>query len=97
MPAIDIFGKGHVVRGNEGWEITAAGRDFLAMLEAVTQDNLPQEMEPDRSALRDGERGDLIVVGHRFRNRVHRPGTPRRKAHGITGAAGIRRGENLSN
>ena len=38
-PAIDIFGCGYVLRDDEGWEITAAGRDFLRALEAVTQDN----------------------------------------------------------
>src|SRR5262245_33341496 len=40
VPSIDIFGDGHVLRDNEGWQITAEGRNFLAMLEAVTQDNL---------------------------------------------------------
>ena len=34
-PAIDIFGSGYVLRDDEGWEITAAGRDFLRALEAV--------------------------------------------------------------
>ena len=41
--------------------------------------------------------GDLIVVGHRFRNRLHRPGAPMRKARGIRDEANIRRGENASN
>ncbi|MBI5320810.1 aminoacyl-tRNA deacylase [Bradyrhizobium sp.] len=99
VPAIDIFGDGYVMRGDEGWEITAGGRDFLAMLEAVTQDNLPQETEPEPDGAGAAEpltRGDLIVVGHRFRNRVHRPGTPLRRARGIAGSAGIRHGENAS-
>jgi hypothetical protein len=97
VPAIDIFGDGYVQRSDDGWEITAAGRDFLAMLEAVTQDNLPQDEQPehDAPAGEAGERGDLIVVGHRFRNRVHRPGMPPRKPRSIPGAA-IRRGENAS-
>ena len=34
-PTIDIFGSGYVLRDDEGWEITAAGRDFLRALEAV--------------------------------------------------------------
>jgi hypothetical protein len=97
VPDIDLFGNGYVLRGEQGWEITAAGRDFLAMLESITQDNLPQEDEPEHAARvsEAGERGDLIVVGHRFRNRVHRPGTPVRQRRGIS-AAGLRRGENAS-
>lgn len=96
VPAIDIFGDGYVLRGSEGWQITAAGRDFLAMLEAITQDNLPPETEPDRATAHARERGDLIVVGHRFRNRVHRPGAPLHKARGLSGGAGVRRGENAT-
>ena len=96
VPGIDIFGSGYVLRGDDGWEITAAGREFLAMLEAVTQDNLPSEAEPELPAAppadRDGR--SLIVVGHRFRNRVHRPGTPPRKLGAVSGVA--RRGENAS-
>ena len=96
VPAIDIFGKGYVLRGEQGWEITAAGRDFLAMLEAVTQDNLPMEAEPAPHTVQPPERDGrtLIVVGHRFRNRVHRPGMPARKV--IAGGASARRGENAS-
>lgn len=100
VPAIDIFGDGYVLRGNEGWEITAAGRDFLALLEAVTQDNLPSLDASDPAASsgqQASEAGDLIVVGHRFRNRVHRPGTLMRKTRGTFGGAGIRHGENVSN
>lgn len=97
VPAIDIFGKGYVQRGDDGWEITAEGRDFLARLEAVTQDNLPVEAAPEPHtvppAQTDGH--SLIVVGHRFRNRVHRPGTPARKAGAMPG--GARRSENMSN
>jgi hypothetical protein len=84
VPVIDIFGQGYVVRTDDGWEITPTGRDFLAMLEAVTQDNLP---EPDEAPVASTEsaapeRASLIVVGHRFRNRVHRPGLPVRMAAG---------------
>ena len=32
VPVIDIFGCGYVVRDAEGWQITAAGRTFLAAL-----------------------------------------------------------------
>ena len=80
VPAIDIFGQGYVVRTDDGWEITPAGRDFLAMLEAVTQDNLPQPDEAPAESAESAasERASLIVVGHRFRNRVHRPGMPAR-------------------
>ena len=85
VPAIDIFGQGYVVREDDGWQITSAGRDFLDALEAVTQDNLPQPDEAP-AELTDSvapERFGLIVVGHRFRNRIHRPGTPMRKTGGF--------------
>ena len=97
VPDIDLFGNGYVLRGEQGWQITAAGRDFLAMLESVTQDNLPHEDEPELAdpVSETGARGDLIVVGHRFRNRVHRPGMPLRKPRAVA-LAGIRRGENVS-
>ncbi len=70
---MDIFGSGYVVRDHAGWEITAAGRKFLSALEAVTQDNQPVEAE--LSVAHDVEateprRGTLIVVGHRFKNRI---------------------------
>ena len=81
VSAVDIFGQGYVVRDDDGWEITPAGRVFLAALEAVTQDNLalPHELPAVAVASRAEERGALIVVGHRFRNKVHRHGTPARK------------------
>ena len=41
VAAIDIFGCGYVLRDAEGWQITAAGREFLDALEAITQDNRP--------------------------------------------------------
>jgi hypothetical protein len=50
VPAIDIFGNGYVLRDDQGWEITPAGREFLGMLEAVTQDNLPSIREPKAKA-----------------------------------------------
>ena len=75
VQAIDIFGSGYVLRDNEGWEITAEGRDFLHVLEAVTQDNRAAEIEtpvsPDPK-LAERPPGALIVVGHRFRNRPRR-------------------------
>jgi hypothetical protein len=74
-PAIDIFGSGYVLRDGEGWEITAAGRDFLRALEAVTQDNLPpvsEQVPLDGSGAAESPRGALIVVGYRFKNRINR-------------------------
>lgn len=72
--SIDIFGSGHVIHHGEEWEITAIGRVFLHSLEAVTQDNLPDEdaPPPSDSAGGDAERasGELIVVGHRFKSRL---------------------------
>jgi hypothetical protein len=87
VSAVDIFGQGYVVRDDDGWEITPAGRVFLAALEAVTQDNLQPDDPPAVSADNSGQdRGGLIVVGHRFRNRIHRPGMPVRKAGAKVGA-----------
>ena len=45
VPSIDIFGSRYVLCDDEGWEITAEGRDFLRALESVTQDNRPAEIE----------------------------------------------------
>jgi len=74
VQAVDILASGHVLWDGDGWQITAEGRDFLRALEAVTQDNrLAQAGPSDRQ---DGEgderpRVELIVVGHRFKNRQH--------------------------
>lgn len=95
VPSIDIFGAGYVLRDDAGWEITAAGRAFLFSLEAVTQDNLPAMPEPEH-ALSDAEthpKGDLIVVGYRFQNRIHRRRAPPSR-HAI--AAPAPRGGNVS-
>ncbi|MET3842562.1 aminoacyl-tRNA deacylase [Bradyrhizobium sp. OAE829] len=77
VPAIDIFGAGYVLRDDDGWQITTAGRDFLAALEAVSQDNQPAEVDlpaaPDGAGRRQGA---LIVVGHRFKNRTRRDRDP---------------------
>jgi len=75
VPAIDIFGTGYVLRDDEGWQITSAGRDFLSMLEAVTQDNRTAESDLP-SPQEERREGALIVVGHRFRNRVRRDRDP---------------------
>ena len=74
VPSIDIFGCGLVVRDAGGWQITAAGRQFLAALEAVTQDNKPPAVSPSRADCAETAArppGALIVVGARFRNRIH--------------------------
>ena len=73
VAAIDIFGCGYVVRDAGGWQITAAGRNFLEALEAVTQDNRPPVSEPGPSPVPKAvpRPGDLIVIGARFRNRIH--------------------------
>jgi hypothetical protein len=75
VPSIDIFGSFYVLRDRDGWEITAEGREFLRALEAVTQDNQAVEIEqPASPASEAAERlpGTLIVVGHRFKNRIRR-------------------------
>ena len=71
VQTIDIFGSRYVLRHDEGWEITAEGRDFLSGLESVTQDNLVVEIEQPVPPASEAERppGRLIVVGHRFKNR----------------------------
>lgn len=75
VPELDIFSNGYVLRDVEGWEITSAGRKFLRALEAVTQDNLPPAPSSE-TAIRT--EGTLIVVGHRFRNRMKAQRDPER-------------------
>ena len=80
VAAIDIFGAGYVLRDDEGWQITSAGRDFLAALEAVSQDNQLTEADlPSPQAER--RQGALIVVGHRFKNRIRRNPDPTAPQH----------------
>lgn len=78
VPSIDIFGSGYVLRDDEGWQLTTDGREFLRALEAVTQDNQAAEIErtaSPASEAADRTPGELIVVGHRFKNRLqHRQG-----------------------
>ena len=76
VPAIDIFGSGYVLRDSEGWEITTTGREFLRALEAVTQDNRPAVPEQPSSEAAERRQGELIVVGHRFKNRTRRRDDP---------------------
>jgi len=73
IPVIDIFGNGHVLRDDDGWQITPSGREFLSALEAVTQDNRAIQVEPlPHTEVAGHGRGALIVVGHRFKNRQRR-------------------------
>lgn len=77
--SIDIFGSGYVIRDDNGWEITAEGRDFLRALEAVTQDNRQVdaiEPAPHDDDSSNSSRGALIVVGHRFKNQKRRSAAP---------------------
>ncbi len=97
-PAIDIFGCGYVLRDGEGWEITAAGRDFLRLLEAVRQDHAPlSEPAPsEKSEFAERPRAALIIVGHRFINRNRRHNGPAsRNAGAPSGGIGLRE-ENAS-
>jgi hypothetical protein len=69
---IDILASGHVLWDDDGWQITAEGRDFLRALEAVTQDNRLAEAGPPESddvGNTVPPRAALIVVGHRFKTR----------------------------
>ncbi len=75
VAAIDIFGCGYVQRLDEGWQITVAGRKFLDALEAVTQDNqppVPSRLPADIAEAPGPPQGTLIVIGHRFKNRIAR-------------------------
>ena len=72
VAAIDIFGCGYLLRDHQGWQITAAGREFLEALEAVTQDNQPPASIPCPSDVPLRRQGELIVVGHRFKSRIGR-------------------------
>jgi hypothetical protein len=82
VQAVDIIASGHVLWDGDGWQITADGRNFLRVLEAVTQDNRlaqagPCAPEGGESANRP--RAELIVVGHRFKSRRHHvPALPER-------------------
>jgi nucleotide-binding universal stress UspA family protein len=69
---IDILASGYALCDENGWEITANGRDFLRALEAVTQDNRRAEAgqpEPDDAENIARPRAALIVIGHRFKTR----------------------------
>ena len=82
VAAIDVFGRGYVQRDPEGWQITAAGREFLDALEAVTQDTQPPVPIQRRPVVPEGSvrpEGALIVIGHRFKSRIgrHRDAAPR--------------------
>ena len=82
VATIDIFGCSYVLRDHEGWQITAAGREFLEALEAITQDNQPPVLIQRRSEVSVPPirpEGTLIVIGHRFKSRIgrHRDAAPR--------------------
>ena len=63
VPSIDIFGDGLVLRDDEGWQITSAGREFLSALEAVSQDNLPAEWTCRRRRSAAKARSSSSVTG----------------------------------
>jgi hypothetical protein len=94
VPSIDIFGSGYVLRDDEGWEITAEGRNFLRGLEAVTQDNQTAEIEQTASPASEAAArppGTLIVIGHRFKNRLrHRQGAASAGQAGFPGDGAAR-------
>ena len=79
---IDIFASAYALWDDDGWQITAEGRDFLRALEAVTQDNRLTESGACHTEIGEGDerpRAELIVVGHRFKNRQHHvPALPER-------------------
>ena len=84
VPVIDIFGSGHVLRDDEGWQITPSGRDFLRALEAVTQDNRPVEIEPKSSRETEAaarREAALIVAGFKGGPRRDHDPAPLRRDH----------------
>ena len=75
VQSIDIFGSGYVIRDAAGWEITAAGREFLRVLEAVDRDNQPFDAEPPVSNDVEGTarpRASHKGVGQAFKDRTGR-------------------------
>ena len=87
VQTVDILAGGHVLWDGDGWQITADGRDFLRALEAVTQDNRLAEAgpcTPEGGETAERPRGELIIVGHRFKSRQHHvaalPDRPRSRA-----------------
>jgi hypothetical protein len=49
-PDLDIFSQAFIVREPTGWEITAAGRDFLASVEKTAQPMAPPIAAPPVTA-----------------------------------------------
>jgi hypothetical protein len=93
VQAVDILASGYVLCNGDGWQITAEGRAFLDALEAVTQDNRLVEAEwpaPAGGESVERPRGELIVVGHRFKSRLRSPATSpeRRPARAKPDASG---------
>ena len=51
VPQLDIFGSAFVIRQKDGWQITNAGLQFLAKLEAIrTMPNSEQRSEDEAGA-----------------------------------------------
>jgi len=48
-PDLNIFSQSFVLRENAGWQITNAGREFLASLESQIQIN--REQQPEQAAV----------------------------------------------
>jgi hypothetical protein len=48
-PVLDIFGQGHVLRDKGGWQLSEAGRELLAVMEAP--DYAPQQLETKATAV----------------------------------------------
>jgi hypothetical protein len=44
-PALDIFGQGFVLRDHHGWQLTSAGSELIAMIEAPACPPLHLELE----------------------------------------------------
>jgi len=69
VATIDIVASGFVLWNDDGWQITAEGRDFLRELETVTQDNrLAEAGSPQGDTGKMARPGaELIVLGDRLK------------------------------
>jgi hypothetical protein len=74
-PQLDIFGQALVHRDRDGWQITDAGRAFLALLEAAApaagcEAKIPAKVESTSASPAVLHVGPIRRVRHRRRRRV---------------------------
>jgi hypothetical protein len=70
-PDLDIFSQALVVRDAQGWQLTAAGFEFLGRIEmgpAVASEPVAAEV-PDVKIAADRPRAPLVLIGRKTRRR----------------------------